>query len=538
MRRISSNSESGAILLIVIILMLALTITGVAFLNAGVMEYRLAKREDYKNKAFYIAEGGLERTLWNLKQDFVNSTSTPDWTDGYINNTSVGEEVGDWRVLDYAETSLGAAGSYEVKLKYVYDAYDEVTGEPIPPPRTDRIWVRSTGTFEGVSRTVQVLAEIINVFPWNNAIFAGVGSGAGTVIKGNSRVHGSVLILGKGLGEEAMAMDFSGDAGIRNNYDGMDPLLVPIIPSCPTVTLNPETVESLDAMLRVKHGQVVLGGSSTVGVPNNPGDDFKETMDGVFANDGFDIQSAGAGVYSDNGSENPYDLGDTVVFPSLTNPVIDPVTGQELYPTYLDYLDANSLDIPIGINKISSDVASFSFSSSDGKNSISWDQIEGELHVEGIIWVLADSLDLGKKDGWIKYTGKGTIVVAKHNGTPTGIAGDIRVHGHLVAKGNYEASGGTEGFPAYALGLITNNMELATGSGESQLIMTGAFFAQEQIISQKQNEIGGTFVSNYFDITKNVPRIYQVPELANNMPPGMPGGDPIWYFVASQWSES
>lgn len=60
MKRILFESESGAILPIVLILALALIIIGVAFLNAGVMENRLARREDYKNQAFYLAEAGIE----------------------------------------------------------------------------------------------------------------------------------------------------------------------------------------------------------------------------------------------------------------------------------------------------------------------------------------------------------------------------------------------------------------------------------------------------------------------------------------------
>ena len=62
----SSHSESGAILPIVIILALALTITGLAFLNAGVMENSLVRREIHKNQAFYLAEAGIERLAVKL----------------------------------------------------------------------------------------------------------------------------------------------------------------------------------------------------------------------------------------------------------------------------------------------------------------------------------------------------------------------------------------------------------------------------------------------------------------------------------------
>lgn len=65
----SINNESGAILLIVIIFALALTITGLAFLNTTVMEYRLAMREVHKTQAFYLADGGIENLLVKLHNE-------------------------------------------------------------------------------------------------------------------------------------------------------------------------------------------------------------------------------------------------------------------------------------------------------------------------------------------------------------------------------------------------------------------------------------------------------------------------------------
>ena len=67
MRRISFNSESGAILPIVIILTLALTITGLAFLNAGVMENSLVRKEIAKTQVFYAAEAGIECGVFGLR---------------------------------------------------------------------------------------------------------------------------------------------------------------------------------------------------------------------------------------------------------------------------------------------------------------------------------------------------------------------------------------------------------------------------------------------------------------------------------------
>ncbi len=513
MRRISFNSESGVILPIVIILMLALTITGLAFLNAGVMENRLVRREVHKNQAFYLAEAGLERTLWNLKQDFENGSG--DWTDdNVINGVSVGDpDDDDWRPFEYDHTSLGA-GSYVVKLKYV----DE-----------DEIWVKSTGTedVKNISKTVQVYVKIENISVWNNAIFAGTGAVAGQVIEGNALIHGSVLILGSGLQPDDLAIDMSGTAGTRNNYEGLPAELAGKIPPCPQTSFNGETVDSLDATLRVKQGKVGLSGTAKVGEQDWVGNSFKETMDGVYVTDGYGGNKGADNVYSDNGTGNPYDLGDNVQFPSLRDSYVDPDTGTS-YSTYLNYLDANSLHI--SENEISSEVDDFNYFDANG--SISWDQSEGKLTVNGIVYVDADSLDIGKKQETIEYSGTGTIVVAQDSGD--GIVGNIRIHGDLLAQGTYTLGGG--GFPNNALGLVTGTLDLATGAGESQLTMTGAFFAENEVFSAKQNRIAGTFVCNHFDITQ-VPSIYQVPDLATNLPPGIPGGPPDWHITVSQWSE-
>ena len=80
MTRKSAHSESGVILPIVLILMLALTITGLAFLNAGVMENSLVRRQIHKNQAFYLAEAGIEVTIWQFNYgDFP--WSDPPWTE-------------------------------------------------------------------------------------------------------------------------------------------------------------------------------------------------------------------------------------------------------------------------------------------------------------------------------------------------------------------------------------------------------------------------------------------------------------------------
>ena len=528
MRRISCNSESGVILPMVIILMLALTITGLAFLNAAVMEHNLVSRGVYKNQAFYLTEAGLERTLWNLKRDFENGST--DWTekdpDGWVRINGVPVDEGNGNILLYDGSSEGSVdlgeGSYLVKLQYVDDGAGGY--------KEDELWVRSTGTVKDIPKTVQMYVRIENVFPWNNAIFAGTGITGGAVIEGNTRVHGSVLTLGENLTSSDLALDMSGGGGIRNNYEGMPVELADKIHLCPQTTFNGEWVDSLEAKLRVKRGKVGLSGTDTVGEPDLVGNFFKETMDGVYVSHGYGGNQGANNVYSDNGTGNGYDLGDKIQFPRLTGPCpyINPFTGS-LYGTYLDYLNVNSLHITETAISGQTDDFDYPF---DGKGSIKWTKQQRKLEVEGIVYVDADFLDIGDKHETIEYSGKGSLVVARSSSDE--IVGDIRIHGDLVAEGTYAAD---KGFPTNVLGFMTGRIELATGPGESGLTMMGAFYAENEIVSAKQNEISGTFVSNHFDMGKNVPRIYQVPELADNLPPGMIASEPIWHITTSQWSE-
>ena len=72
---------------------------------------------------------------------------------------------------------------------------------------------------------------------------------------------------------------------------------------------------------------------------------------------------------------------------------------------------------------------------------------------------------------------------------------------------------------------------------EAQIDVMGAFYAENQVIVQKQTDIIGTIVSNYFNMGTNVPAIFQVPELSSNLPPGMIGADARWYMVVG-WFKS
>jgi hypothetical protein len=124
---------------------------------------------------------------------------------------------------------------------------------------------------------------------------------------------------------------------------------------------------------------------------------------------------------------------------------------------------------------------------------------------------------MGTKQVSIEYSGSGTIYAVGGNS----LAGDISISGHVLPATQFPNPD--------VLGLVAkNNMDLASGPGDAQLMMAGAFYGGTQVTSEKQNQIAGTFVCNYFDMGTNVPKIYQVPTLVDNLPRGLIGADPVW----------
>jgi hypothetical protein len=132
------------------------------------------------------------------------------------------------------------------------------------------------------------------------------------------------------------------------------------------------------------------------------------------------------------------------------------------------------------------------------------------------------NLDLVKKNNAVQYSGKGTLYVT----------GNVYVHDNVLPAS-------ASSFPTTnCLGIIaTNDIELATGGGESNILTSGAFYAGNKIKTVKQTQHAGTFVCNYFDLGSQVPSIYQIPLLGKNLPPGMPGTDPYYFIKTVYWRE-
>jgi hypothetical protein len=314
----------------------------------------------------------------------------------------------------------------------------------------------------------------------------------------------------------------SGGALIGNNYSGMDSTMEALISAPP----KKNGIETLSAEVRVKHGKVALSGTATIGQSGTvDGGLSKATLDGVYVNDGWGGNAGTANVYSDNGTSNAYDIESlNVQLPVLAgigSKQYEDATGGK-WADQETYMNAKCLTL--NIEKIKSDTTAFSYGPDINGNSISFIPASGStpaiLNIQGVIKV-KDGFQLGEKDS-IRYSGNGTFW------SP----GNINIDGDVLPLSGLS-------FPKQArMGFVAkNSINIAAGSGSAQLKVMGAFYAQNRIYSAKQNKIFGTFVSTYFDMGSNVPNIYQVPALRNNLPPAMPGADPIIYLRLRGWRE-
>lgn len=442
-------------------------------------------------------------------------------------------------------------------------------------------WVTCTVSYNHFTRSVRQLINAKNVSIWNNAIFAGTGA-SGQSINGNVDIRGSVHMLGDGeeyldtngngqwdaaetytdknkngkwdpgeaytdangngkydaaepyndtnlngaydppFTQATLDAALSGNGDIGNNYAGIPSIIQTTIPNPPLIN----NIQTLSTEVRVKHGKIALSGASTIGtngVVN--GGTVKGTVDGTYVNDGWGGTKGAASVFSDNGTTNQYDLAPLgIKFPLISGigaPQYVDKAGT-VWNTEEDYLDNRGLTCPV--STITSTTAAFSYGPDAYGNSISFTPKTSSapcaLTINGVIRFAGD-VQLGSKDS-IYYKGNGTLFSK----------GSIYVDGDVLPVSGYV-------FPTTArVGFIAkNNLNIATGPGSSQLNMTGAFYAQGQIKSAKQTNVGGTFVANFFDMGTNVPSIFQVPQLIYNMPPAMPGDKSFLSIKTKMWRE-
>lgn len=497
-QKLMVSNDQGSLLVICLFTVVVLLGISAAFMLLVTSELRMADRQRLETTAFHVAEAGIERGIYDLRRDFeIDSGETHPWTDGDINDVTV----------NFTDTV-----TYE-PLRSNVAFHDGIYSLTLRKISADYICLRSVGTVDNVSSTIEVYARITDLNPWGNAIFAGEGA-SGTTINGNVNIAGSVLILASSLTDTDTAVDIvilSGNAEIvANNYNNLSSTLKAKVPALELTDADGDgnvDDQTLNAVLRVRRGRVSLSGSATVGSSDSPNNGQKETVDAVYVTDGFSGNQGASSVYSDNGTSEAYDLGESVVFPSLDDPA-------EGYSSSYEYFENEGYTLTAGdISDLNNMSSKTSFTFGDANGSASWDG--STLTVNGMLYVNDETKDitLGNSKTDVVYSGEASILAK----------GNVNIEGNLITSGN-------NSFPDSILGVMTAQ-SLMIGTS-SQLDVMGMFYAEGAVATNKQTEILGSIVSNYFDFSGQVPSIFQVPAAASKLPKGMIAGSTKWYAVA------
>ena len=141
------------------------------------------------------------------------------------------------------------------------------------------------------------------------------------------------------------------------------------------------------------------------------------------------------------------------------------------------------------------------------------------MTISGIVYVDGGDLIMNEAGSKkiINYTGKGSIYVS----------GNVTIDTNLYTAGN-------SSYPTNIMAVMTpNNITF----NQASIDVMGLFYGETKITVQKQTVITGALVTNYFDLGTNVPSIYYVPAVMNNMPNGLIGTSSLWQLNAVAWQE-
>lgn len=565
-RRSRSGSRGAALLAATLFIAVAVLVLAALALRVVNTSNQVSQHANYKD-CFQGVESASDEAIVEIEAGDDGNVGLGTWTPPASGSFVMPDSLprfDDTGVAPVAVPGMPHVQYMAFALNWQNDGLDDNGDGNIDGPeeagyRTIYALARHTASQGGgqsafIERASEVVVRTVDVNVWRNAIFAGSGQ-AGGLVNGNVSIHGSVHLLGTDLIEGAdaiAALDLSGASLIHNNYTGLSADLRARVPALPRTTFNGEDVETLNASLRVRNGLVELSGNSEIGEPNLPGNSLKETMDGTYVNDGWggnatlDDGDRGdpTSVFSDNGWDETYDLGSRVPMPFLTNDWRDPGTGDTRFNsaagrnyTHSEYfhtvLTGTPKTGPVTINAGSNfyynatrpaEVNPASRQPTDDyiffNATTNVMEINGQIEINGDLTITRG----GGNDKTIHYTGRGAVLV---NGNAT-LDTDL-----LAINPNGTT---TLSYPVNSCFGIMASGDMTVGS-LSQLTLMGAFYAQGRIRSLRQTTIIGTFVSNYFDMGTNVPDIYQVPALADNLPLGMIGAYPIMVVEQVSWRE-
>jgi|Deesub1362A_J573_1020465.scaffolds.fasta_scaffold00045_99 hypothetical protein len=551
------NNESGIALIIALTILLALTVLGIAALTTTNLDIIISSNERMSYEALQLADAGIDRVLADLLKDFADTSddNADKWANdnfytlaygkitlpsiyhpSFANLASCGSsfncpsdsEWATYGVDPYGGIQpLGEKGGYKVLI--MRDANNDKEVYALSRAWLDRTTAGtdSGGTLASADKRVLLYLKAVRTSPWDSAIFAGSGY-LGTVINGNINIAGTIHILGTGQTGDVLAL--SGTALVSNTYEGVpefsDTVYVQYrIPPEPVINGK----KDLQAYVRIKNGTAYIAGNAHLGQADTVADE-KRTLAGIYITDGFSDDTKDSvlktNIYADNYDYNihgrqpeDYDLGDKIQMPSMSDEYKDPTTGI-VYSSYSAFVNATALRVIPSNCKINT--ASFTCKDPDGNvvdcstgvNGNSFQMTGDSLTISGLVAFRSEDLpgcaDIefdGKDYSTMTYTGRGTIYTDLN----------VEMEQSLVPAGQFATED--------VVGIVTSANIHVNPKSKSEIM--AALYAANTIAVSYQTVFAGTLVSNYFDLTQ-VPTILQVPELSDNLPPGMIASEPVY----------
>ena len=563
-----AREEGMALVMAMFFIAVGLVVVG-ALMTRSLQQRRVVEQYEDYSVTFQGLEGALSESKVEIENGEDGIIGMENWTPQYDENNQIELPPMDTEGIELQSLlSMDDVTFAAYTVRWEDDGRDS-NGDSVVDDVSERdmFSVYAMARSGANERKLEVVYEGSNVNVWENAIFAGAGQ-AGGLINGNVSIHGSVHLLGDSLLDGAMALaaiDLSGTSLIHNNYIDVPAYLQSRVPALPQTVVEGETVYTLEAKLRAKAGLVGMSGNSEIGEPQMAGNNYKETMDGLYVTSGWTGNSVTddgdrgdpKAAFSDNGWDETYDLGDKVPFPLLTDDwrdadtgakVQDPATGT--WYTHQDYFNQVLVASPTnpsdgtytGNIVLNVKTSKFYWNATTGQ------VLNGSLPAtqpaatDDYIW-FDSATDIMKVNGQVRingnlsFTGQGGDRTVNYSGRAALLVyGDVTIDANLITCNNGVKTNTANSFPVNnILGIMASN-NMTVGS-TAQLDIMGAFYAQNKITSAKQTNVMGTFVSNYFDMGTNVPNIYQVPALADNLPLGMIGNYPILAISQASWRE-
>jgi hypothetical protein len=507
------NREKGVTTIVVIGLFLVLTILAAGVLALAVQGLQAVIENKRYVKALNIAEAGLDRVLWDLQEEGIDSVlSEPEFSLTFDDGI--------------AEVSITTEGAGAFQLKVISVGRLTEDSSPTTYVKAVEATLFSINIWDmnfagGSQQAVQTGTSGIT----GNGTFIGPLFVRGSLpLGGNSAIYEGPIFIREGqiiVQSNSVTLGTSSDH-IEYSYIDGDP---------PIVDKQGNEIPQSEWEGRGIYIDQLYGNTPEIDLPTL-NDTKLQTYRQKAEDESTDNTLSGTTQTASFVNENE------ILYPQVQNAF--PGVGSGKYKvidndTENSSLGEGSFNVTLGAG-----TPSFGLVDVDGDSEITddrpywefaWDTTNSTLYVNGTVFIDGD-LSLGDGVSTINYMGRGTIVVN----------GDIILRSHLLASDFPQTS---------AIGLVAAgklDIRIPTSFSDpsdpygSDPDIQGAFFALGDVDfsnSAQYTKTRGTIIGGRF-IFENIKPILQVdPDLPDKLPPSLPGSpsEEGYHASVTSWRE-